>query len=279
MPDALARVTARLLARGAVPASQVSARTWRAWHSLREAGALIEERHGSGRIIRVYKPELLREWLLQHYPSHKDVTADTPVRAAAVATRRNAKRARRLESEPVLIRAWRPIIARREDTELNLMEHTRPTGVGCLLVEAERNWSFTARLALIENLEVFLYAERLLMDADLALYTGGRLSQRVLAWLAGSGLADCSYLHCGDYDPVGLDEYLRLKRAVGKRARLHVPDDLATLIATYGRPELLRDSTSVCRRLRGVSDPALQDVLRLLDETGCGLEQEVLLLR
>jgi hypothetical protein len=60
---------------------------------------------------------------------------------------------------------------------------------------------------------------------------------------------------------------------------LHIPPDLARLIREHGRPGLLADSTAVLGRLRLSPDPDIRAVVRLLDETGCGLEQEALLLR
>jgi hypothetical protein len=116
------------------------------------------------------------------------------------------------------------------------------------------------------------------VPADVALYASGRLSELALQWLGSPELSQCRFIHCGDYDPVGLDEFLRLKRIVGDRARLHIPANLREFVATYGRPELLCDSAAVLKRLRASIDPDVHSVIEILDETGCGLEQEVLLL-
>jgi len=116
------------------------------------------------------------------------------------------------------------------------------------------------------------------VPATVALYACGRLSDLALQWLGSPELSQCLFTHCGDYDPVGLDEFLRLKKVVGDRVRLHIPANLCDLAGTYGRPELLRDSAAVLRRLRGSSDSSVRRVVQILDETGCGLEQEALLL-
>jgi hypothetical protein len=68
--------------------------------------------------------------------------------------------------------------------------------------------------------------------------------------LGSPELAPCRFIHCGDYDPVGLDEFLRLKTAVKDRAHLHVPPDLDRSVREHGRPGLLADSTAVLGRLR-----------------------------
>jgi hypothetical protein len=279
MPDALARLTARLLERGDLPASQISTRTWQAWQSMVDAGALSRERRGGGQVVCLHKPALLREWLRQRYPDATGVEANAPARASAVRTFRNAKRARRLSVEPVLLRVFHPVPCQCGDQHFDLQAHARRTGIACVQAGAAPACAFQARVAVVENLEVFLHVERLSLPVDLALYAGGRLSQTVLTWLATPAMASCSFIHCGDYDPVGLDEYLRLRAKVGDRVSLHIPDQLESLMVTYGRPELVRDSATVLRRLRSADCPDVQRIVDLIDRTGCGLEQEVLLLK
>ena len=133
-------------------------------------------------------------------------------------------------------------------------------------------------VVIVENLEVFLHLEETGIACDLAVYAAGRMSERLLAWLASPAMSGCSVLHCGDYDPVGLQEYLRLRAACGSRASLYVPDDLMDLLRTFGKRELLSDSPAVLRSVRASSDVSVRHVLRLIDEAGCGLEQEALLL-
>jgi hypothetical protein len=78
-------------------------------------------------------------------------------------------------------------------------------------------WSLSGpakRVALVENIDVFLSLDsaRLseTLQADAAVFLHGKMSNRFLAWLASPAMADVRYLHLGDYDPVGIAEYLRL---------------------------------------------------------------------
>jgi hypothetical protein len=160
----------------------------------------------------------------------------------------------------------------------SLQAATGLTGAACLLLEDGHFWTLTADIAIVENLECFLHFEKMGVDANVAVYSSGRLSDLALRWLGSPGLSQCRFVHCGDYDPVGLDEFLKLKAVVGDRAKLHIPENLKGLIATYGRPELIRDSAAVFRRLRGTADADVREIVALLDEMGCGLEQEALLL-
>jgi hypothetical protein len=277
MPDAFARLLRRMMEEGNAPRSQFSARSLKDLQSLFDAGALSQARSGGGLVVEVKDPETLATFYRRRYPSNGKVI-DGPPRARAVGMLRNAKRVGRTNMEPVLVRALNPVVCSRNGVQCDIRAATNQTGAACLILESGRFWSLTAHVAIVENLECFLHFEKMTVAADLALYASGRLSELVLQWLGSSELSECQFIHCGDYDPVGLDEFLRLKAIVGDRAGLHVPENLRDLVATYGRPELLHDSQAVLRRLRGSADPAVSKVVEMFHETGCGLEQEALLL-
>ena len=243
--------------------------------------------------------------------------ATTPPRAAAVAAVRDAKRSRRGAAEPVLLRAFHPASlvkqrgtgilpvagngrdarATRESThtrtgiriekdleacstlELDLLTLTRSAGVAAVTLTQDVCWRFAGRLGIVENLEVFYHIERIVPTLDAALYAGGRLSERVVEWLAGEAMSATELTHFGDYDPVGLAEYLRLKRACGSRVTLFLPVNLPTLMQRFGKGSLLSGrNADLLRELRAETDPAVRTVVTLMDETGCGLEQEALLI-
>lgn len=277
MPDAFARLIRKLQNEGKVARSQFSARSLKDLSSLFDAGVLTQERSGGGMVVALQKPESLQSFYLSHYPSAGKVLAGSP-RASAVGMFRNAKRIRRTDMEPVLLRAMRPVVCTRGRKEFDLLTTTQLTGAACLILEPGHFWSCSARLAIVENLECFLHFEKMCIPADVVLYAAGRLSDLALQWLASENLSKCQFIHCGDYDPVGLDEFLRLTNAIGERAGLHIPANLRDLVSKYGRPELLGDSTAVLKRLRQSPDQAIRQVLSILDDTGCGLEQEILLM-
>lgn len=278
MPDAFARLLKRMLEDDRVPYSQVSTRSENKLRSLLDAGVVRKTRRGSGFVLEVIDAGMLRSFLQQKYPE-TDFPVDVSPRARSAGSLRNAKRAGRTDREPVLLRAFRPTICQNGDVRFDLRGRTRETGATCLVLHEEESWSLSGRIAVVENLECFLHFEKMGVSVDAALYASGRLSGRVLQWLRSSAMAGCTFRHCGDYDPVGLDEYRRLRTAVGDRAQLHVPDDLRGLLGTYGRSDLIAHSSSTLQRLRTADDPDVRRVAALLDETGRGLEQEALLLR
>lgn len=277
MPDAFARLLRRLAQEGHAPRSQFSARTMRELQSLFDSGALSQARSGGGLVVEVRDAATLMAFYGNRYPSEGKVISGPP-RARAVGMLRNAKRVGRTNMEPVLVRAMGPAVCVRDGVQCDLRTVTVQTGSACLLLEEGRFWTLTADVAIVENLECFLHFEKMGVNASVVVYASGRLSSLALKWCGSPEMLQCRFIHCGDYDPVGLDEFLRLKAVVGDRAKLHIPANLNALVAKYGRSEILRDSTAVLRRLRAEADPDVLAVVRMLDETGCGLEQEALLL-
>ncbi len=278
LPDSLKR----LLADGRVQASRLSG-TWRTTClSLFEAGVLTEKRSGGGLLVEVRRPEIFRTFIDALFPGRASglpgrMDAATPA-AGAVAAVRDSKRRAARPREPVFLRAFAEVTAHRDGVVMPLLEATRRAGITGLLIEQNAFWSMTARIAIVENLECFLCFEQLGARADVALYAAGRLSDLAIRWLAAPEMGSCTVVHLGDYDPVGLDEYLRLKTVLGSRVSLHVPPGFERLVRTYGKAGLLTASPAVMARLREACDPDVRAVCRIIDETGLGLEQEALLI-
>ncbi len=277
MPDSFARLLHRLAREGHAPRSQFSVRSLKTLQSLFDSGILCQTRRGGGFVVEVRDTETLMAFYRKRYPSG-DQEIEAPPRARAVGMLRNAKRVGRTNMEPAIVRAVVPAVCTREGVQCDLQQATSQMGAACLLLEEGRFWTLSGDVAIVENLECFLHFEKMRVHADVILYASGRLSTLALKWLASPELSQCRFIHCGDYDPVGLHEFVRIKAVVGPRVSIYVPDSLQTMIAKYGRPELLRDSEAILRGLRNVTDPDVMKIVRMLDETGCGLEQESLLL-
>lgn len=276
MPDAFARLLIRLQQEQKIPRSQVSAQALQKLAPLFDAGIIHSASRPGGFVIEVLNPKGVDAFYQRLYPA--GAGEEAPLRARAVGTVRNAKRAASGSPQPILLRAVKPAVCIRDGINLDLMETTRQTGAVCLILEAERFWELNCTVAIVENFENFLYFEKMKVPAHIALYSSGRFSWLALRWLSSVQLRNCRFIHCGDYDPVGLSEFMRLKHVLGPRARLFIPPDLARLVQTYGRRELLRDSIELLQNLRKTEEPEVREVIRILNETGCGLEQESLLL-
>jgi hypothetical protein len=267
-----------LLEAGSVPASRLSPRRRAELRSLFDTGILQEVREGAGRRVCVRDRASVEAFARSRFPDWDSTPVEAPARARSIARHRDAKRARTAEGEVVLLRGQIDGVIEVSGVDLPVGTLTQRFGVASLLLQDGAQPRVQGRLAVVENLEAFLHYERLGTTADLALYARGRLSARVLKWLGSDALRDAEIVHCGDYDPVGLDEYRRLRATCGDRARLFVPEGLEDLLRRYGKATLLTGQSAVLRRLRSEADPDVKAVVVLLDRYGYGLEQEALLL-
>lgn len=153
------------------------------------------------------------------------------------------------------------------------------------MLDDQAGWSFsgpeTLTLATIENLENFVRAEVIGVHADIWIYTQGRLSGRMFRWLDSLSCGSGRLIHLGDYDPVGVDEYRKLRESWGDRCSLHIPDDLEYLFKHYSNCGIMEKDANqkvFGRLVEQVSILPLdaQNIMQLIRINGAGLEQEVL---
>ncbi len=276
---ALAKLLGTLLTEGFAPLSLFSASARAALSPQFAAGILQEERFGAGARVVVLNKVVLEAFAAQLFPSGLKLAPDGDMsRATAVGYYRDAKAAGTAAAEPVLIRAFNDMKFERCGEALPAAALIAKYGVAAFLLKEPPFWGCGGTVAIIENLEPFLCFEKMKVAADAVVYAGGKMSGRMLEWFASVEMSKCSLLHCGDYDPVGIDEYLRLKAACGARVKLHIPANIDGLFKKYGKRELLIDSETVLRRLRATKDPDALRIIEQMNVRNAGLEQEILLL-
>lgn len=276
--DALAAKLFLLVSQGSLAASRLTDRDCSRLQSLFETGVLTVERSGAGKKVMVKNREALGTFVQRFYPSGLlGISADLSPRSRAVAEFRDSKKARETGPLMVLMRGFGSCEFRAGGDSLDIAHWTELAGVAAICLEG-RLWEFTGVLAVVENLEVFHHFEKLKTDAQLAIYAQGRLSDRVLNWLSTPAMERARIIHCGDYDPVGLDEYLRVKVACPGRAKLYLPANLEELLSRYGKKDLLLgNNATILARLRKTEDQEVRQIVKLIDRYGVGLEQEILL--
>lgn len=281
MLDAYAGHLHTLLNGKAVPLSRISARNKQKFQVLLQTGVIEETRSGAGRSLVLCNPEALQKYINNAYPSglSSDKSPATNPRSHGIAHFKDSKRATNSDAEILQVRSGSDKnILSKNGFLLPLKEWCQTAGLAAIRLDDEYQWKATpGTIAIIENLEVFLHFEDLGVEVDLICYAAGRLSNRVVRWLASSNMAGCQIIHFGDYDPVGIDEYLRLKNACPGRVKLYIPSNLEQLMAQYGKPALLQDSKAVLQRLRSEKDETVTKLISLMDRHSCGLEQEILL--
>ena len=236
---------------------------------------LVERRAGGGRRVVVADREGFARWIAHRLPEGLEPDLDGPPRSAAIAAFRDAKVARAADAEPMLLRMFREAaVLRVGGAPWSGVSLTAEAGCVAVLLSEGREVSLSGRIGVVENLEAFLYAERLGAGVDAAMYAAGRLSRRRLAWMAAQ--LDARWVHLGDYDPVGLCEYLRVASACEGRTELFVPPDLESLVHRYSKAGLMEGSAEVWARVRSSADPAVREVVGVLERHARGLEHEIL---
>ncbi|EKD39161.1 MAG: hypothetical protein ACD_75C00490G0005 [uncultured bacterium] len=277
--DALADKLLLLVTQGSLAASRLTDRDRVRLQSLFETRVLTIERGGAGKKVVVQNQDALDAFVLRNYPSGlQGSNVALPPRSRAVADFRDSKRARETGPPTVLLRGFNACELRAGEEVLMVAHWTKLAGVAALCLD-DQEWEFTGVMAVVENLEVFWNFEKLETGAQLAVYAQGRLSGRILNWLASPAMAQARIIHCGDYDPVGLDEYLRLKASCPERTGLYLPPNLEDLFFRFGKRNLLEGSNAaVLARLRKCHVLDVCRVVELMDRYGVGLEQEILLL-
>jgi hypothetical protein len=276
--DALADKLLLLVTQGSIAASRLTERDHTRLQSLFETRVLAMERGGAGKKVVVKNREALDAFVLRSYPSSlQGSSAVLSPRSRAVAELRDSKKARETGPLMVLLRGFDNCALQAGEEVLAVAHWTELAGVAALCLDG-RQWEFSGVMAIVENLEVFWNFEKLKTGAQLAIYAHGRLSGRILDWLSSPAMALARIIHCGDYDPVGLDEYLRLKAACPERARLYLPPNLESLLSRYGKGDLLLGSNvAILARLRKSEDLDVRRIVEMIDRFGVGLEQEILL--
>jgi hypothetical protein len=284
MADGLIRTLKTLLDEGSIPVSAVSTKQREKLSSLLDADIIVRERAGAGERFVAHNPEVIRTFAEQHYPNGLEAaeqadaqaTNGTLTTADGVQNFRDAKRGGQT-SEILTFRGPPGATLQVNGTTIPVGDETEERGVTSVLLTPDAEITFAGTLAVVENLTAFLRYEEFYAPADLALYGGGRLSQRVIDWLADTVHDDARVMLCPDYDFVGLHEFVRLERACGRYAEILIPMDFEDYFCRYAKHELFENGIRYRPAIRNHDDPFLKILYDMIHLHSAGLEQEALL--
>lgn len=277
--DPVARILGVLADRGRIARSAVGKGAMTALQTLFDSGGLQLVRQGAGDAVIIGSREAFDRYVQAHYPAGLQWEGATATRAEAAIYTRDSKRGR-VPFSLVTLHGHRGWIAHGEQS--GAIRLGAPRSVFLDDAPAPRPVLHAVQsIALIENLEVFRAFPDAGIKADIAIWTAGRMPERLIDWLSTDAwqawAPPPALLHCGDYDIVGLREFERVHRAVGERVRLFVPDDIETLFA-HGSGDLLNKQTDArFAELLRYPDADCRRVAELILRHGRGLEQETLL--
>lgn len=263
--------------KGQLPKSQCGSHFLDFLHPLLAADVVVEQRSGAGRRLVVADHSILHAFIGQNFP-HIESSGQSSQRILGVRRFRDSKAFASNNPEVVQVRAWQRNILFRNDSVVDAVGKTHLHSVFSFQVGPL--YTLHDRCALIEGPVMFNTFERLGLDVPIVIYGQGRLSKRLLNWLADQPDAKFSLLHLPDYDPVGLHDFERIQGRLGRRAHLYLPLNLEELFAKYSKRQLLekRKSQVLLGKVRHSDSSDVQRVIGLIDKHNAGLEQEALLI-
>jgi hypothetical protein len=241
------------------------------------ANVITEQRSGAGRKLVVGDIAVLQAFIDHNFPDVK-VSDKVLQRVVGVQRFRDSKVFASDNPELVHVRAWGENVLIKNKAVVDAVRETATHSV--FSFQLSPLYTLHGRCALVEGPVMFSSFERLGLDVALVVYGEGRLSKRILEWLANQTHPNFSLAHLPDYDPVGLNDFERIRASLGTRAHLHIPLNLEDLFKKYSKRELLekRKSQILLRKLRSSNSPEVQKVVGFIDKHNAGLEQEALLI-
>ncbi|MGE3241675.1 MAG: Wadjet anti-phage system protein JetD domain-containing protein [Pirellulales bacterium] len=237
---------------------------------------------GRGVALYVANEKALERFIKARLPGGADIDRSAITeRAAAVVLRADAKAVRKSVGQGIFVRSTKTdCIFRSADgqVEVPVGRLSCDTGGAAIQLSTDRIWTFTGTVVVIENADAFWQHQTVLPNVDVAIFGCGNLSDRLVSWLGSTEMNGCDIAHWGDYDPVGVCEYLRLIEACGRRVEPFAPLDIEALLPIYGKRSLVTRQPRYLERLRHkICDPYVARMVHLFDTHRRGLEQEVLL--
>lgn len=271
-----AKLMSRLNTSGFVPKSEFSTTSVGVFSTLFDTHVLEVQKSGPGKRVVVTDPGAFDRFIQKRYPSGLDAAINgAENRHEAVAIYRDSKRSKKSTREIVAIKVGSSKIKRNislNGTALPVKEWCDIADVAALRLDDGGQLEIEGTVAFIENINVFYDFESLTHKHSYLIYTGGRISERILKSLNISG----QVTHYGDYDPVGCDEFLRIK-GYFPNTLFYCPENLENLFKRYGQKALVTKSNKVLMRLRSCKDPQVKKIVALMDMYNRGLEHELLI--
>ena len=280
--SASTKLLSRLLADEVIPASQIASSANQAISSLLASKAIEYTNVGRGRSLRCVKPAIVAAYADQNFPGWRrnGLVDDSGRRAAGLTLARNTKTLRGLEYELVHVRCFERLAISLNGSALDLTGVTNTIGCASLVLKASQNDPMiSGRVALVEGPDLFMKMNWATHGVDCVVYYAGRASERMIAWLASYRSSISMVMHFPDYDPVGMDEWLRIRARLGElKSMLYIPDNIDELFAKWSNESLLLKSNALMPKLIAADNPQANRIIRLMQRHNAGLEHEALLI-
>jgi hypothetical protein len=145
-----------------------------------------------------------------------------------------------------------------------------------IVIRQNEKWETDSPIALVENIDLLVYAKEYFANTAFQgniLYYAGWAGAKTTHWLKTQHQAP--ELIFPDYDFVGLNNYLKLKK-IFPELKLYIPDNLSEMIRRFGsKKKFVKQSLKYSLMQR---DKDVRSVFSLIQKYGKCLDQESLLL-
>lgn len=254
---------------------------------LQRTACITKKRQRNGIVYQINNSIVFTQHLRDFRPGPESVDQTLPVRAKNLALTRSTKgRKNTHEASYRLLKATAPGVTWSCDGEYLDLWHLS-SAAGALAIDISQ-----AGTSLASDNPLWLVENQALLDdtswvpEDLhgsVLFYQGQVSDRLIAWLRAK-IRSNRILFFPDYDGVGLQNYARLRHALGENVELWLMPDWKLKLERYGDPEVWRNNLKyVASAEEGLDrDRESEGVLELLAAlklSGKALEQEAVFLK
>ena len=259
---------------GEIKASHRLAKKYR--KELDDYGVFDYQRRGKTEWLIVKNHEILEIQISNKFPNGLEFRQEG--RLGGILSSRDSKKGGRASKVPVTMR----FVSESSDRSMGFaaQELTKKNGIVSVLTDYSNN-SLNGKIVIVENFDCFLHAERFVENSDVVIYAGGKIDSRLLEWIDNSKEIT-KIVHMGDYDPVGLAEFVRINTNCSQDCEFYIHADINfEIFQKYGKSSLVSDkrNSKTLEKLREsiIDDKGFMKIIDLITKTGLGLEQEYLL--
>jgi len=264
----------KLLETGRITSSNIPKPALYEIEEMKEKGFVDWERSGRGRVYFIDDHDAVTA-LLKNTGYHGESEELTP-KAKAVALHKDAHKGKD-ETLLLMLSATKEVFWYNNGVPVNIFKVVRDCGVASLLIKLGDDWQTDKPIALVENKDLLVHADQYFKKIQFdgtVIYYPGWVSKRTIAWL--KTLKKLSVTIFPDYDPVGIINYLILKKEL-PGLKIYIPDNLPELLIRFGDPERLKTLTDR-KLIEQTKDEKASFLYNLLLKHGAGLHQEALML-
>lgn len=253
---------------------------------LLRTACITRKRQGNGTVYRVSNSPVFMQNLRELRPDAASGDQTLPVRAQNLASTRSTKGRKSSHAASYrLLKATMPGVAWKcEGESLDLWQLTSIAGALAIdISQVECSLTTDSPLWLVENqglLDDTSWVPEGLQGA--VLYYQGQVSDRLVEWLCGTKRSP-RILFFPDYDGVGLENYARLRIALGETIELWLMPDWRRKLERYGDPGVWRNNLKYVanaeEKLNLCQEPVeVLELIEALKLSGKALEQEAVFL-